>query len=141
MSYSNGLLNYKSSGSGTSRGQRGLPGVGFKLTASGDYDMENKQLKNLKNPTDNQDACTKAYTDDHLHTDGTRPMSGNLDMQNNKIINVADPTNNKDVVNLQKLNSVVVNKANKTDVLLLDGSQAMTGNLNVGNKKEIFACK
>lgn len=36
MSYSNRLLDYGSSGGGTSIGQRGLPGVGLKLTVSGD---------------------------------------------------------------------------------------------------------
>ncbi|PFX11682.1 hypothetical protein AWC38_SpisGene24497, partial [Stylophora pistillata] len=81
------------------RGQRGLIGVGFKLTDSGDYDRDNKQLKNWKNPTDDQDACPKSYADK------TRPMTGTLDMQDNEIIKVANPSNNKDAVNKQYVES------------------------------------
>ncbi|PFX14403.1 hypothetical protein AWC38_SpisGene21443 [Stylophora pistillata] len=80
-------------------GPPGPPGEGFKKTFDGNFDIENKQLKNLKEPTDPQDSCTKAYTDSHVHTDGRRPMTGALNMQDNKTINVADPTNNKDVRN------------------------------------------
>ena len=42
MSYSNGVLVSPSS-STISESIRGLPGVGFKLTDDGDYDMENKK--------------------------------------------------------------------------------------------------
>ena len=41
MSYSNGLLSGSSSQS--TQGKQGLPGVGFKLTFSGDYDLDNKK--------------------------------------------------------------------------------------------------
>ena len=41
MSYSNGLLNFKSQTFG--QGERGRPGVGFNLTADGNYDMVNKK--------------------------------------------------------------------------------------------------
>ena len=41
MSYSSGLLNFKSQTSG--QGERGRPGVGFNLTADGNYDMVNKK--------------------------------------------------------------------------------------------------
>ena len=43
MSYSNGLLPHPSSSISTSTPQRGLPGVGFKLTDDGNYDLENKK--------------------------------------------------------------------------------------------------
>lgn len=42
---------------------RNQPGIGFKLTNTGDYDMENKVLKNLKSPLDANDASTKEYVD------------------------------------------------------------------------------
>lgn len=42
---------------------RGQPGIGFKLTSKGDYDMENKVLKNLKLPVDNNDGVPKLYVD------------------------------------------------------------------------------
>ena len=50
MSYSNGLL--PSSPSSTSS-QRGLPGVGFKLTDDGNYDIDGKRLTNLAESKDN----------------------------------------------------------------------------------------
>ena len=46
MSYSNGLLSFKSEGvvSGKGeKGERGEPGVGFKLTDDGNYDIDNKK--------------------------------------------------------------------------------------------------
>ena len=47
MSYSNGLLSdqtfhYQISGKGE-KGERGFPGVGFKLTSDGNYDMQKKK--------------------------------------------------------------------------------------------------
>ena len=44
-------------------GQRGLPGVGFKLTVTGDYDMQNKKLTNVKSGTDSNDAVNKSQLD------------------------------------------------------------------------------
>ena len=43
MSYSNGLLSDQSYQTANEYVQRGLPGVGFKLTDTGDYDMQNKK--------------------------------------------------------------------------------------------------
>ena len=56
MSYSNGLL---PSSTSTNQPQRGLPGVGFKLTSDGNYDMDNKQLKNISDGTNDQDVVSK----------------------------------------------------------------------------------
>ena len=42
---------------------RGLPGVGFKLTDTGDYDMQNKKLTNVKSGTDSNDAVNKSQLD------------------------------------------------------------------------------
>ena len=47
MSYSNGLLSDQSYQTANKYVQRGLPGVGFKLTVTGDYDMQNKKLVNV----------------------------------------------------------------------------------------------
>ena len=43
MSYSNGLLSNQSYQTVNKYVQKGLPGVGFKLTVAGDYDMQNKK--------------------------------------------------------------------------------------------------
>ena len=42
MSYSNGLLSDQSYQTANIYAERGLPGVGFKLTDAGDYDIQNK---------------------------------------------------------------------------------------------------
>ena len=51
MSFYNGLLNHNEYG----QGQRGLPGIGFKLDSNNDYDMQNKKLVNVKQGTDPND--------------------------------------------------------------------------------------
>ena len=94
MSYSNGLLSDQSYQTANKYVQRGLPGVGFKLTDTGDYDMQNK-----------------------------------------KLVNVDEGDNNQDVVNKHQLDAGLQTKPNKTDVLLLDGTTHMTGDLDLrGNK-------
>ena len=94
MSYSNGLLSDQSYQTVNKYVQRGLPGVGFKLTVTGDYDMQNK-----------------------------------------KIVNVDEGENNQDVVNKHQLDVGLQTKPNKTDVLLLDGTTHMVGDLDLrGNK-------
>ena len=63
MSYSNGLLSDQSYQTANKYVQRGLPGVGFKLTVMGDYDMQNKKLTNVKSGTDSNDAVKKSQLD------------------------------------------------------------------------------
>ena len=63
MSYSNGLLSDQSYQTANEYVQRGLPGVGFKLTDTGDYDMQNKKLTNVKSGTDSNDAVNKSQLD------------------------------------------------------------------------------
>lgn len=40
------------------RGSRGPPGNGFNITADGQYDIDNKRLCNVANPTEQNDAVT-----------------------------------------------------------------------------------
>ena len=63
MSYSNGLLPDQSYQTANKYRQRGLPGVGFKLTVTGDYDVQNKKLTNVKSGTDSNDAVNKSQLD------------------------------------------------------------------------------
>lgn len=51
MSYSNGLLPTSTTTTMMSS-QRGLPGIGFKLTDDGNYDMNQKLIRNLECPPD-----------------------------------------------------------------------------------------
>ena len=96
MSYSNGLLSDQSYQTANKYVQRGLPGVGFKLTDTGDYDMQNKKLVNVDEGGNNQDVVNKHQLDVGLQTkpnktdvlllDGTTHMVGDLDLRGNKII-------------------------------------------------------
>ena len=96
MSYSNGLLPDQSYQTANKYVQRGLPGVGFKLTDTGDYDMQNKKLTNVDEGDNNQDVVNKHQLDVGLQTkpnktdvlllDGTTHMVGDLDLRGNKII-------------------------------------------------------
>ena len=97
MSYSNGLLSDQSYQTAKKYVQRGSPGIGFKLTDMGDYDMQNK-----------------------------------------KLVNVDEGENNQDVVNKHQLDVGLQTKPNKTDVLLLDGTTHMTGDLDLRGNKIIF---
>ena len=42
---------------------RSRPGVGFKLTEKGDFDLENKRLSNIAIPIESDDAVSKTYHD------------------------------------------------------------------------------
>ena len=86
---------------GATYGQRGPPGIGFKLTSDGNYDIDNKKLTNVATPTTNADAATKKYIDDHignvhqtgyLKKDGSVAMTGDLNVGGHKITNLATPT-------------------------------------------------
>ena len=66
MSYTNGILNHDDSQGLGKRGSRGLPGIGFKLDANNDYDMQNKKLVNVKQGTNNNDVVTKQYLDSEI---------------------------------------------------------------------------
>ena len=94
MSHSNGKLSEET----ISHGKiveivKGLPGVGFKLTGDGDYDIQNKKLRNVASPQTNDDATTKSYVDTEvnktLKLDGSNKMLAAIDMDNRRVENVA----------------------------------------------------
>ena len=51
------------SNSAVNTGTVGRPGIGFKLTDTGDYDMQNKKLVNVKSGMDSNDAANKSQLD------------------------------------------------------------------------------
>ena len=105
MSYSNGLLSSPTTSS--THGPPGPPGIGFKLTGDGNYDIDGKRLTNVSQPIDARDVATKAYIDvnklDVILRDGSQNMTGNLDMNNNKLTSLADSTDDNDAVSLKVL--------------------------------------
>ena len=66
MSYSNGLLESDEKGGSGERGEQGLPGIGFKLTDDGNFDIDGKRLTDVSQPVDSGDATTKAYVDGEI---------------------------------------------------------------------------
>src|SRR5215813_7743191 len=49
-----------------SKGDRGPPGLGFKLTDDGNFNIENKILKNVNNPEEGTDCSNKLYVDERV---------------------------------------------------------------------------
>ena len=87
-----------------------LPGVGFKLTDDGNYDIDGKRLTNVGEPTGDGDATTKKYVDqnklnksDVILRDGSQNTTGNLDLNGKRIVNLADSTDHGDAVNKKQL--------------------------------------
>ena len=59
MGYSNGQLESEVKGARGEKGDPGLPGIGFKLTDDGNFDIDEKRLTDLGDPIDDGDATTK----------------------------------------------------------------------------------
>ena len=184
MSYSNGKLPEDT----ISHGKiieivKGLPGVGFKLTDAGDYNMQNKKLRNVASPETNNDVTTKSYVDNkallvdgsnkmlgalnmdnrrienvaparhgfsdavsslHLHTfffdlntnDGKIEAQNPIDMKNEKISNLAEGTDNSDAITKHQLETGLAPKADKTELsnyLKRDGTVSVTGTFDFGD--------
>ena len=66
MGYSNGILESDEKGGSGERGEQGLPGIGFKLTDDGNFDIDGKRLTDVSLPVDGKDATTKAYVDGEI---------------------------------------------------------------------------
>ena len=66
MGYSNGILETDEKGGSGERGEQGLPGIGFKLTDDGNFDLDGKRLTDVSQPVDDGDATTKAYVDGEI---------------------------------------------------------------------------
>ena len=115
MGYSNGQLETSSGTGQGERGEPGLPGIGFNLTDDGNFDLDSKILTDMADPVDDGDAATKKYVDYHISTDAASKKY------------VDDENAKQDIA----INS----KAEKDEVLLLDGSKSMMGNLQMGSKR------
>ena len=109
-----------------------------------DVNLNSNKIKNVAIPTNNEDVANKKYVDDEiaklphsdngtLKLDGSRAMTGTLDMANHKIINTAAPTDNNDVTNKRYVDDrIKLIPGGASDLLKLDGTLAMTGDLNLG---------
>ena len=124
-----GIFNEQSSGRQFAKGIQGAPGVGFYLTADGNYDMVNKKLTNVGSPTSNADAATKKYVDDNSGggTSCNLTIDPNIDMKDTyRILNLKSPSDGDEPATKQyaDINS-----------FFRHGSHPMTGDVNMNNNK------
>ena len=125
-----GIFNEQTFDHPFSKGIQGAPGVGFSLTADGNYDMSKKKLTNVGAPSANTDAATKKYVDDN--TSGTATTSrltvdSNINMKDRyRITNLITPQDSKDPVTKYYVDNTFLDT---------DGSYPMKGNLKMGNNK------
>ena len=117
------------------KGVQGAPGVGFNLTADGNYDMVGKKLTNVGAPTSDTDSATKKYVDTNSGGGKTSLLTvdSNIDMKSQFLItNLKTPSNNDDAANKKYVDD---SKVDGSVFLKLDGTRSMTGNLDMNNKR------
>ena len=125
-----GIFNEQSFDHPFAKGIQGAPGVGFSLTADGNYDMNKKRLTNVGAPSANTDAATKKYVDDNSSGSPTTTrltVDSNIDMKNRyRITNLNPPLDLKDPATKYYVDNTFLDR---------DGSYPMKGNLNMDNNR------
>ena len=117
------------------KGVQGAPGVGFNLTADGNYDMVGKKLTNVGSPTSDTDSATKKYVDTNSGGGKTSLLTvdSNIDMKSQfSITKLKTPSNNDDAATKKYVDD---SKVDGSVFLKLDGTRKMTGNLDINNKR------
>ena len=117
------------------KGVQGAPGVGFNLTADGNYDIVGKKLTNVGTPTSDTDSATKKYVDSNSGGGKTSLLTvdSNIDMKSQfSITKLKAPSNNDDAANKKYVDD---SKVDGSVFLKLDGTRSMTGNLDMNNKR------
>ena len=130
-----------------------LSSQGIHFDQNKNLDMGNKRIMRLANPQDNTDSVNlqylnqilndyykKTYIDSKFNQKSDKSQlqnyiqkNQNINMGNNfKIINLKEGTDPKDAVNKHQLNQV------ETNFLKLDGSNKMSGDLDLNGKKIVF---
>ena len=95
-----GIFNEQSSSHPFARGIQGAPGVGFSLTADGNYDLIGKKLTNVGDGTDPSDPVTRKQLDNA----GVGDITADIDFKNSySIQNSAKRTFNQLKANTESL--------------------------------------
>ena len=114
------------------KGIPGAPGIGFSLTANGDYNMDKKKLTNVGAPTDNNDSATKKYVDDKSkepHSSSLLTVESDIDMKDQyRILNLKHPVDADEPATKQYSDSKFLDR---------NGSRTMIGNLSMNNNRII----
>ena len=134
------------------RGIQGSPGVGFSLTSDGNYDMNNKKLKNVGEGVESSDAVTKHQLETTINSKiNTSPSSNvfvkkvspevgaDLDMKGFAIKNLkVTPGGDGSATSRKYVDRKLGAKADRNDLnsyLKLDGSNQMRANLRMNSKR------
>ena len=97
----------------------------------GSFSMQGNRIYSLPFPNGSQQPATKDYTEKYfLRRIGNETTDYNADSK--KLVNLADPTNDNDAANKGYVLSQVGN-VDLTAYLKRDGTQSMTGNLQMGD--------
>ena len=100
-----------------------LVGSGFKLTPSGNYDMTNKKLENLKPPENKTDGVNLEYVTENCLL---KSKLGPYDARNVRITNLNNPQENSDVVNLKYFNDNSITYPSNKNYISLKGKYRFT---------------
>ena len=122
-----GIFNEQSFDHPFARGIQGAPGVGFSLTADGNYDMNKKRLTNVGAPSSNTDAATKKYVDDNSGGGKTSliTVDSNIDMKDTyRILNLKKPSG---------ADEAATKSYTDNNLLKTDGTKPMTQDLSLGS--------
>ena len=94
-------------------------------------DMNNNTIYNVKDPVQADQATNKKYVDNQLVK--KLDKGADIDMKNNSIVNLKFPSNQKDATSVEFVNK----RLSETQKIYLkfDGSNRMTGDLNLNNNK------
>ena len=105
---------------------------GGKMEAS--IDMNNNTIYNVKDPIQADQATNKKYVDNQLVK--KLGKEADIDMKNKSIINLNLPSNKRDAACVEFVN-YRIDDMTQEKFLKLDGTNNMTGNLNLNNNKII----
>ena len=98
-----------------------------------DLDMNNNLIQNVKEPVNSDHGANKKYVDDQLVKILDKDTT--IDMKDNAITNVKFPVNQKDVATVEYITQRITNS--QKHFLKIDGTNSMTGDLNLNNNKII----
>ena len=123
-----GIFNEQSFDHSFARGIQGAPGVGFSLTADGNYDMNKKKLTNVGAPSANTDAATKKYVDDNSSgspTTSRLTVDSDINMKDTyRILNLKTPSD---------ADEAATKSYPDNNFLKTNGTKPMTQDLSLGS--------
>lgn len=121
------------------KSEKGPPGIGFKLTNDGDYDINNKKLTNIQDPTDFRDGVNVVFLKERMtkflkHLENIfHNKNSNVDMSGKAIKNLSMPLDDYDALPKRYLDQYVLIFDNKIN----DFNAKYHKIINVSDPKEV----